>query len=58
MWDEIFATLTDFRFLENKAERVNVTELKGPKGRPVRVYGGVFDLQEDYNQALAEFPAS
>ena len=58
MWDELFVTLTDFRFLENKAERVNVTELKGTKGGPVRVYGGVFDLQEDYNRALAEFPAS
>lgn len=59
MWDELFATLTDFRFLENKAERANITEFEDPKsGESVKVYGGVFDIQEDYNRALEHFPTS
>ena len=55
MWDEIFAVLTDFRFLENKAERVNVTEHKD-KVKNIRVYGGVSDLQEDYQRILKNYP--
>lgn len=59
MWDELFNTLTDFRFLENKAERANVTEFKDPKsGEKIKVYGGVFDIQEDYSRALEHFPSS
>jgi WD40 repeat protein len=58
MWDELFAVLTDFRFLENKAERVNVTELRDPRSGIVKAHGGAFNLQEDYERALAAYPAS
>lgn len=56
MWDELFLILTDFRFLENKAERANKTELKDAEGKTITSYGGVFDLQKDYDFALKSFP--
>lgn len=56
MWDELFATLTDFRFLENKSERVNKNEIKNYKGHIITSYGGVFALQKDYELALKFFP--
>jgi len=58
MWDELFVVLTDFRFLENKAERVNVTELKDQNSETFRIYGGVSGLQEDYERALLDYPVS
>lgn len=57
LWDEVFKTLTDFRFLENKTERVGVMEYRDAEGKSVQVYSGVFSLQEDYETVLDRFPA-
>ncbi|MGQ0734254.1 MAG: AAA family ATPase [Acidobacteriota bacterium] len=56
MWDQLYATLTDFDFLEAKCTHVAVTtEGSGPDAR--KVYGGVYELQEDYRRALDQMPA-
>jgi hypothetical protein len=50
-WDELHATLTDFDFLEAKLTHVAViTSGKGENERTI--YGGVYELQEDYRRAL------
>lgn len=50
-WDEVHATLTDFDFLEAKCTHVAVvTSGKGDNERTI--YGGVYELQEDYRRAL------
>jgi len=55
-WDELHATLTDFDFLEAKCTHVAV--VTSGKGDSVRaMYGGVYELQEDYRRALETFPA-
>jgi hypothetical protein len=54
-WDDLYATLTDFDFLEAKCTHVAVvTTGTGDKARTV--YGGVYELQEDYRRALEELP--
>lgn len=54
-WDELHATLTDFDFLEAKCTHVAV--LTSGKGESVKtIYGGVYELQEDYRRALEKFP--
>ena len=56
MWDELYGTLTDFEFLEAKCTHVAVvTSGRGENARTV--YGGVYELQEDYRLALEHFPA-
>jgi hypothetical protein len=56
MWDELYSTLTDFEFLEAKCTHVAVTtEGSGENAR--NVYGGVYELQEDYRLALERMPA-
>jgi hypothetical protein len=55
-WEPLYATLTDFDFLEAKCTYVNVvTQGTGPDAR--KIYGGVYELQEDYRRALEKFPA-
>lgn len=55
-WDALYATLTDFDFLEAKCTHVGVvTQGRGADARTV--YGGVYELQEDYRRALERFPA-
>ncbi|MEK6409089.1 MAG: AAA family ATPase [Acidobacteriota bacterium] len=55
-WDELHATLTDFDFLEAKCTHVSViTPGKGEDAKTI--YGGVYELQEDYRRALDKFPA-
>jgi len=56
MMDELFSTLTDFEFLENKAARVSVSEFAGSNDQTEKLYGGVFELQKDYELALETFP--
>lgn len=53
-WDDVFETLTDFRFLEHKAAEVGV--VKPPEEEGETVYTGVYELQQDYELALAEMP--
>ena len=55
-WDELFELLTDFTFLENKAERVAVYEYKNPDGGSTSVFNGVFALMRDYEDCLRVFP--
>jgi len=51
--DELYATLTDFTFLEHKAAEVAVSEHLGPDGTTTRTYAGVYGLQDDYELAIA-----
>lgn len=55
-WDEVYETLTDFSFLEQKAARVGIVERTGPDGEKDTLYTGVFQLQDDYDLALQEMP--
>jgi hypothetical protein len=55
-WDELHATLTDFDFLEAKLTHAAVgTSGQGEGERTI--YGGVYELQEDYRRALEKLPA-
>ena len=56
MWQEVYDTLTDFAFLEAKCTHVAVA--RSGEGENARtVYGGVYELLEDYRRALEHFPA-
>ena len=56
MWKEVYDTLTDFAFLEAKCTHVAVA--RAGEGENARaVYGGVYELLEDYRRALEQFPA-
>lgn len=52
-YEEVYQTLTDFKFLEHKATEVGVLESKDEKGNSVKIFTGVLQLQEDYEGALA-----
>ena len=54
-WQELHDTLTDFRFLEHKADEVGV-EVSGGDGEGETVYSGVFHLQQDFDPALRKIP--
>lgn len=57
MWEDIYHTLTDFEFLEAKCTYSGVIHApEGEKGR--KLYGGVYELIEDYQRALEHFPRS
>ena len=51
LWDELFATLTDFRFLERKAATVDVQERANPQSKPIKTFMGVIQIQEDFQLA-------
>ena len=51
-WEELFDTLTDFHFLEEKAQRVGRLTARDAEGQEVITYTGVFQLQEDFDVAL------
>jgi len=56
LWDEVHTTLTDLVFLEAKCTHVAVsTTGTGPAAR--KLYGGVYELQEDYRRAIDKLPA-
>lgn len=53
MWEDVYKTLTDLGFLEAKCTHVSVTtSATGPDSR--KIYGGVYELQEDYRRAIEE----
>ena len=55
MWPEVHKTLTDLGFLEAKCTYVSVsTSGTGPAAR--KIYGGVYELQEDYRRAIEKIP--
>jgi hypothetical protein len=56
LWEDVYQTLTDFEFLEAKCTYSGVIIApEGENGR--KLYGGVYELMEDYRRALAVFPA-
>ena len=55
-YDEVYETLTDFKFLEHKASEVGVQERKDETGKLVKTYTGVLQLQDDYERALEAMP--
>jgi len=57
MWDDLYSILTDLAFLEAKCTHVAVQEVQEGVQRR-KVYGGVYELQDDYSRALEVFPAS
>ena len=56
LWDDVYATLTDLGFLESKCTYVAVATT-GAGEEASTVYGGVYELLEDYRLALERFPA-
>jgi hypothetical protein len=55
MWADVYQTLTDLGFLEAKCTHVAVsTSGVGPDAR--KIYGGVYELQEDYRRAIEKIP--
>ena len=55
-YEEVYETLTDFKFLEHKAAEVGVQERKDETGNLVKTYTGVLQLQDDFERALAAMP--
>ncbi len=56
MWEELFATLTNFPFLERKAADLGVLERTDAEGNVTRTHTGVFLLQDDFRLALEKMP--
>jgi NACHT domain- and WD repeat-containing protein len=56
LWNDLFATLTDFRFLDQKMAYLGVVEHTDAKGQTSRSYPGVYLLQDDYALALQRMP--
>ncbi len=55
-WDEVHDTLTDFVFLEQKVQHVDVmTRREGDEKSTI--YRGVFQLQDDFDTALRLMPS-
>jgi hypothetical protein len=52
-WGQLHTTLTDFRFLEQKAVGFGAVETIDVAGRPTRIHTGVFLLQGDFALAMA-----
>jgi hypothetical protein len=55
-YEQVYQTLTDFKFLEHKAAQVGVLERKDEKGNLVKTYTGVLQLQDDLQRALSAMP--
>jgi len=55
-WDQLWSTLTDFRFLQRKIEAVGVEEAIDQQGHPVVIHTGVYALQADFDLALQLWP--
>jgi NACHT domain- and WD repeat-containing protein len=55
LWEGLYKTLTDFEFLEAKCTYSGTIHApEGEKGR--KIYGGVYELIEDYRRALTVYP--
>ncbi len=55
MWEQAYTTLTDFPFLEAKCTHVAAATLGGGDGAR-KIYGGAYELQEDYGRAIDTWP--
>jgi hypothetical protein len=56
LWDEVHRILTDLAFLEAKCTHVAVSST-GTGAAARKLYGGVYELQEDYRHAIEKLPA-
>jgi hypothetical protein len=56
-WDELYETLTDFRFLERKVATAAVDQGTDARGRTLSIYAGVYALQDDFDLALRLWPS-
>jgi hypothetical protein len=56
VWEQLYAVLTDLAFLEAKCTHVAVQDV-GDGDEKRKLYGGVYELQDDYRRALERFPA-
>lgn len=52
MMNEVYQVLTDFKFLEHKAEEVGILERRTADGKIQKTSTGVLQLQEDYEHVL------
>ncbi len=52
-YQEAYQTLTDFTFLEHKAEEVGVLTGQDAQGKTVRTYTGALQIQDDIRRLLA-----
>ena len=57
LWKELYATLTDFRFLEAKVTWSDVEAGTDTTGAPVQTHNGVYALEEDFRHALDRWPS-
>ncbi len=55
LWDELYETLTNFTFLEQKVA-TGATDTADAEGGKTRTYSGVFALQEDFRLGLEKWP--
>ena len=55
-YDDLFKTLTDFKFLEHKAEEVGITKREDENGRMQITSDGVHQLQQDFERAFEASP--
>lgn len=53
--DQVFELLTDFKFMEHKAEEVGITKRQGESGLDEITSEGFQDLQKDFELALDTF---
>ena len=52
--DELYETLTSYRFLQHKVAEVGVAEHARPNGTPGKTYSGAYLLQDDFELALTK----
>jgi hypothetical protein len=57
LWDAVYETLTDFAFLEAKCTHISTTTVREGEDAQT-IYGGVYELLEDYRWALENYPYS
>ena len=55
-WEDVYKTLTDLDFLEAKCTQVAVSTT-GSGAATRKMYGGVYELQDDYRRAIEKMPA-
>jgi hypothetical protein len=55
LWEEVYKTLTDLGFLEAKCTHVAVS-VSSSAANSQTMYGGVYELQEDYSRAIETIP--
>lgn len=55
LWNDAYATLTDFQFLERKVA-TGMDERVQQDGTVVRTYSGVLEVQDDLERALQHWP--